>query len=263
MFGVKKKESVIHVSFIDEESQEIFAVSDVPTEHLPESFEAQTTLYMCDRHWEVVKAEPVTSTDFIKSGKLKLVMRQIIVTEGVDLSTLLFSLPTISNELPAIGQGSTKLNKNVFELREDDWRQHDILPTALTPLINENLSAISEIYKQKSCEVGEGMAFKELHVRQGLDRPFEHNILKAEDLFANLPQDTQYDGISFAGVAGVVENGFAVKVTTDLVLYGVLKNGEIHSLSAFFNSECSDRLTDVLQRHNLCLVDWCGVKVYE
>jgi hypothetical protein len=44
--------------------------------------------------------------------------------ENVDPQTLLYSLPTITDVLPAISSGSTKLGRDIYEIEKDgDWRQ--------------------------------------------------------------------------------------------------------------------------------------------
>jgi hypothetical protein len=59
--------------------------------------------------WEVVEARPMTAAEFRKTGKLVLIVRKVKATQFVDPAKILFSLPTISNELPGMGEGSTKL----------------------------------------------------------------------------------------------------------------------------------------------------------
>lgn len=115
MFDKFKKmlKKTINVSFVDVETGNTFAVSDMKPEQLPESFEANTTMYIQNQSWEVVEAIPVTSTEFTKSGELKLVLRKIEI-QTVNPNELLLTLPTISNELPNIQKGSTKLNKKPF-----------------------------------------------------------------------------------------------------------------------------------------------------
>ncbi|AEV69776.1 hypothetical protein [Acetivibrio clariflavus] len=256
----------IHVRFIDVETGNVFAVADMLPGQLPKSFEAHTTMHLQDEDWEVVEAKPITSDEFIKSGYLKLVLRKIEI-KTVDPRELLFSLPTISNELPPIQEGSTKLNKRVFEIREDDWRQIDIIPENNLELINENLKAIKNIYENCSIQNGDFIAFKELHVRRGLDFPFENHNIEKQILMDEFKVNYIYEGVSFNGIAGVIEGGFAFEVCKGVVLYGREVNKLVHSLSLYVKDEESfesnvDDIMEVLKSQKLCLIDWCRMKLY-
>ena len=257
----------IHVKFIDIESGITFAVSDMLPNQLPDSFEAQTTMNLCGENWEVVEVKPVTSTEFIKSGELTLILRKVNIQE-VNPKDLLFSLPSISNELPPIQERSTKLNRNVFEIREDDWRQIDSLPKSKQKIINDNLTAINNIFENCSIEKdGALIGFKELHVRCHLDSPFENENINEVTFLNDVNAKFSYEGISFRGIAGVVDGGFALELYDDIVLYGVEKDGRIYSLSIYNkDGESLERkiggVLKVFKNYDLCLVDWCNLKQY-
>jgi len=262
MFNSKK--DIVKVKFIDIETGKVFAKSDMPPDHLPQSFEAQTTLNIQNQYWEVIEAIPMTSEEFIKSKSLILKMKKVVIGQ-LDPNELRFSLPTISNLLPTIEEGSSKLNKNIFEIREDDWRQIDILPISETAVINQNLAAIQNIYKEKSLPLESGLCFTELHVINSLDTPFSNKTINASELFAHLPNSTAYEGISFAGIAGTIENGFALDLNNDLILYGLMKSNILQSLSLFahkYDEHAISQLTPIFSKFELCIVDWCRAKLF-
>ncbi len=256
----------ISVNFIDVETGNTFATSDLKPDQLPESFEASTTMDIQNECWEVVEAIPVTSAEFTKSGELKLVLRKVEI-QTVDPKDLLFSLPTISNELPSIQEGSTKLNKSVFEIHEDEWRQIDIVPVSKMDLIVENLRAIKDIYEKRSIQNGDMMAFKELHVRTGLDTPFDKCRLELQAMLNDLNVLSVFEGISFKGVAGLIEGGFAVAITEELTLYGLQLHNMIASLSIHYTNRGNfeketAKMVEVLDRHGLCMIDWCRLNIF-
>lgn len=57
----------ISVNFIDVETGNTFATSDLKPDQLPESFEASTTMNIQNECWEVVEAIPVTLAEFTKT----------------------------------------------------------------------------------------------------------------------------------------------------------------------------------------------------
>ncbi|WP_010249394.1 hypothetical protein [Acetivibrio cellulolyticus] len=256
----------IHVSFIDVETGNSFAVSDMKPDQLPESFEASTTMYIQNESWEVVEAIPVTSAEFTKSRELKLILRKVEI-QTVDPKELLLSLPTISNELPSIQEGSTKLNKSVFEIHEDDWRQVDIMPVSKMDLIVDNLMAIKDIYEKRAIQNGDIIVFKELHIRAGLDTPFDKHRLELQAILSDFSVLSDFEGLSFKGVAGLIEGGFAVAIAEGLTLYGLQRSNLIASLSIHYtNRENFEKETvkmvEVFAKHSLCMVDWCRMDVF-
>src|SRR6516164_1245381 len=119
----RKPRDVVHLQCFDAATGQMFSQSHMPIAKLPRSFEAQTTMHRPDGDWEVVSARPMTAEEALASGKLVLVLRKI-ETESVDPKDMLFSLATICDgPLPVIGEGSSKLDADVIELHEDDWRQ--------------------------------------------------------------------------------------------------------------------------------------------
>ena len=115
MFWRKKPNSAspgaIRVEFFDESTGKCFAQSDMPLERLPQSFEAATTMHRPDQDWTVLRADPMTSAEFSRTGKLKLWVRRVEKISMIDPHDILFSLATLSDELPEIVPGSTKLGK--------------------------------------------------------------------------------------------------------------------------------------------------------
>src|SRR5579885_2574053 len=114
----------IQVMFIDTATGKPFATVALPADHLPQSFEAETTFHLGDEEWSVAQADPMTAAEFIQTGQLTVTLAKI---SRVNPQDILYSLPTICDAIPAIAEGSTKLRKRVFELHEDDWRQREFI----------------------------------------------------------------------------------------------------------------------------------------
>ncbi|MCY1043700.1 hypothetical protein OV208_20440 [Corallococcus sp. bb12-1] len=253
--------ATIQVSFIDVETHRPLGEVKLPLGSLPASFEAATTLQLGDTSYEVVSATPMTAREFEVTGSLRLEMREVKV-DTVDPRDLLYSLPTLSNELPAIAEGSTKLGKRVLELHEDDWRQVEFVALALQAPVDAELEAIEQIYTGHR----KGAGFDALHVRKGGSSPLEDIRLALADVRGALGGAAAWqDGLSFRGVAGLIAGGFAVQVTSALTLYGVEHEGYVTALglqrtgaSADFE-EVARMLAALATRHQLCLVDWCRV----
>ena len=260
------KHPIIHVWFIDEKTGEPFAQTQSPIEQLPQSFEASTTLRLGDGSYQVVSATPVTAREFGESGKLRLVLRRQEVTK-MDPRKILFSLPTLSEEMPGIAEGTTKLGKQTLELHEDDWRQVELVAVTLQGPVEAELRAIERIYAEH--RQGPGQGFNALHIRKEVPRPLEGTWFTRQDLRAALGETTTWlDGIALKGAAGLVQGGFAARLASGLQVYGLEREGRVSVLclrweQALGASLAGDArlLAALATREQLCLVDWCGVEL--
>ncbi|HYO54202.1 hypothetical protein [Archangium sp.] len=256
--------STIQVRFIDAKTGQPIGETEMPVDRLPPSFEATTTLKLGEKSYEVVSADPMTAREFRETGTLRLVLREVEVSQ-VDPREILYSLPTISAELPPIAEGSTKLSRHVLELHEDDWRQIEFVALTLQTAIEADLRAIERIYTAHR----KGSGFDALHIREEVPSPLEGTWFTLTDLRSELGEAvTWLEGISFRGVAGLVEGGFAVKLTSGPTLYGTQREGRVTVLGLQRSGtgaalEGDARLLAALaSRHQLRLVDWCRVEQF-
>ena len=254
--------TTIHVQFIDQATNQPFAHTDVPIDRLPESFEAATTMHLGEQDWTVLEARPVTAAKFRRSGQLVLIMRRANPVTLIDPSKLLFSLPTITNDaLPPIAPGSSKLNQDVIEIHEDDWRQIEWISATAGEAITSELKAIREIYEHHRDSVG----FRKLHLRQAIPAPLADRQLRLDDLLQALgPRATRLAGFAYRDVAGIAESSFAIRLISSIELYGFAPLGQIQTLCV-----AATRVNNVPQpdienlarfaaAHDLILVDWCA-----
>ena len=101
MFGFGKNKGVIEVRFYEGKSETPFAVSNLPVDQLPDTFEIDTTLHLGDDNWRVIGAEPPQKSKFRTSGKLDLFLAKSEVTQ-IDPRELLYSLPTINDDIAGV-----------------------------------------------------------------------------------------------------------------------------------------------------------------
>lgn len=98
----------------------------------------------------------------------------------VDPKTLLYLLATISDALPATEP--TPPQKTDLILHEDDWRQFEAVSTSLRPQVDAEMADIRKIFSEHSVPLGEGRAFKKLHVRSRIPNPLASAISWSEFL---------------------------------------------------------------------------------
>jgi hypothetical protein len=219
-------------------------------------------MHLREQDWTVIEARPVTAAEFGRTGQLVLIMRKANPVTLVDPSEILFSLPTITNDaLPPVAPGSSKLNQDVIEIHEDDWRQIEWISATASELISSELEAIREIYEYHRDSVG----FRKLHLRQAIPAPLADRQLRLDDLLEALgPRATRLAGLAYRGVAGIAESSFAIRLISSIELYGFAPLGQIQIL-CFANTRTNnapqpdiENLARFAAAHDLIFVDWCA-----
>lgn len=254
----------IETIFLDADTHNVIGQVVMPGEELPQSFAQSTTLHLGDEDWQVIKAEPLTAEEFFQTGKLVLTLRKIATMSTKDI---LYTLPSLCNEIPALLSGSTKQGKNVLELHEDDWRQIEFVSSLYRGVINAQLAEIERIYQEASVDAGRFLAFRKIYLRQQIPTPLPKGIglddLAAFFLFA----PHWYDGLAYQQYEGLLEGGFAFKVAP-LVFYGQQRDGLVNVLGVKIvrrNEEQGKELADAVQKwmsaSDLLLVDWCKMQL--
>jgi len=212
MFGFGKESSVVEVNFYEGENKTPFAVSNMPVDQLPDTFELDTTLHLGDEDWRVIGAQPAEKENFKKSGKLNLYLVKSTITK-MDPNALLYSLPTINNDIAAVESADSM--SNIAVLREDDWRQFEFIDQQNESLIEKEFSDIQGIYDNH----GDGVGFKELHLRKRILTPIKNSSLNINSLKSSFPITHEYDGVAF-NMAGKNLKWFCISNKIGLVIVG-------------------------------------------
>jgi hypothetical protein len=255
-----RKKSTIHVEFVDNATNAVFASVDLSPDQLPASFEAETTMHLGDQDWLVVSATPMTAVEFRASRRLRVVMNRV-KRAAINTSEVLFSLPTISERVPAPADGTTKLGKRVLELHEDDWRQIEFYAEVQEDLVDRHIAAVREIHS--SARSGPG--FKRIHVRSGCDGLLGSVPLPLSALRAACPPRCEWlEGIALHGLAGTVSGSFAVQLPSSATLYGMARSDVIDVLAVqpragtAFDPASIECVTAFLRERHLGVVQWCA-----
>jgi hypothetical protein len=249
----------IDVIFVNNETGQPFARSLMPVNQLPTSFEAHTTFYIKDEDWELIEASSMTSEQFVEAGTLVLKLRKI-ETGYVQAKDILYTLPTINKEAPPIAEGSSKLDKQVLELHEDEWRQIELLSPTYQDDVIAHLKEIARIHNEQRVFNGVFVAFKEIYIREGISNPLKKKIKLSEVYSVLPPQAVQYDALAYENVAGLIEGGFAFRIDT-LDFYGQQMDGIVntlclHSCILSYSLAAAAFLKQIMTQQELILIDW-------
>ena len=198
------------------------------------------------------RAEPSYRSAYSKIKKLTLYIQPL---EKLDPSTILFSIPTISNEIALTGP-TAFFNDFTLELHEDNWRQIEYLPTSLLPVIQEEMAEVEKIlFPENEEELTPG--YKEIHVRKRIG--VNHLAIPFEE-FCELTGISKRGCIQFFGYDGFVENGFALR-SANYTYYGTMQGNVIKELCLESFESAETEFYQVLAQYNLVLVSWCNGQI--
>ena len=245
IFGTNDK---IKVQFIDNFTGQTIGVSEMKAEQLPETFSLATTMHIQENEWTVEEAIPENSVDFIRTKSLVLKMRKL---EYMNPKDILFTLPTISNELP--GTTDTSLYTD-FEtsILEDDWRQNEFLNKSSFPLVDIEVSKIQEIWKNNSKEVEANFnAFDKCHIRETIGEPKLLLDLR------NLKEILKTDNIGSLKINNqFVINGFSLK-TEWTTYYGTIENNKATQFCiCSFTDNSIEEINKIVKSFDLIFINW-------
>ncbi len=259
MFGFgKKKNNLIEVKFIENGEDKPFAVSEMPIEQLPDTFEIDATLDIGNDKWTIVNAIPIKKEEFIKTGKLSLFLSKV---EFMNPKDILFSLPSINDVIGSISKSRNKIDQ-YYKIHEDDWRQIELVSNHHEEKINNELNSIIEIYNNSREEYG----FKKIHVRKEIIKPLEKSNISLTQLKTIFGSSKEFQGLAYEGQPLGVDNSYAFISNSGVTIWGESsESGSVRSI-CFSSSkpkgveEFSASLLKLLNDEKLYLIDWCRVQ---
>jgi hypothetical protein len=174
----------------------------------------------------------------------------------IDPSTILFSTPTIANDLPPL-EPATRAPGDLV-LHEDEWTQNEFLPKAMLPELRRMLSE----FKTFEAKHRTGSGWREIYVRK----------IKRESLIAGANALVHLQAVLGAKAKGEllldgtegaarVKNGFVLEIGRSVHLYGHANADGIRVIGADLGPNPDDeKLVEAFKKLNasdgLVLVDW-------
>jgi len=244
----------IHVEFRDFRTGELIGKSAMKPEQLPESFELYTTFTFEDEEWTVVEADPVNSIDFTLSKSLKLKLQKV---EKFNPKEILYTLPTIANELPDICDNS-RFDSFRKTFHEDDWRQREFFNKSSIALVEIEINAIKKIWSNHKKKVGDNLnTFDKVHVRSTIGLPdLDIDFKKLQGVLA-----INQIGSAFIDRQGFVENGFSFE-TESTVYAGIVLNNVVKELCILtFMENTISEIKAMNRIFSLIHVDWYNYNI--
>lgn len=235
----------VTLELIDEATGAVLAESESPIDALPHRFAGMDTrLTVGDADYDVTRAEPDTREAIAAAGKARLTLRRVV---AVDPKSVLFSLPTIEDAVPAC-EGAP--DEAALRFAPDDYRQVEFVHASRRAEVDAELADVRRI----KAEHRRGAGFDAIHVRKRVPAPLGLARLTRKDIEAALGAKARPYGLR--GERGVVPGGFAIP-DVDAAVYGVERDGALVALCVHgIAADVIGKLHATALAHDLMLVDW-------
>ena len=182
---------------------------------------------------------------------------------SIDPKSILFSLPTLCDQLPPLLPGVPQLPPGAYRLHEDDWRQVEFVSAPDRAIAEKELGELRNFKMANQV----GQAWKAVYVRKSRSGA----ILSSRVPFARVVEivNSQPVGPLFLDTMGApaqVQGGFVLRLSPDAVLYGFQQDGVVVSLNL---DGCGNGpypkapLSQLCREFKLVLVDWYHTTIFE
>lgn len=185
--------------------------------------------------------------------------------QSLDPSTILFTTPTLSNDVAALEPVTSLPNENRLVFHEDEWSQVEFLPKSQLKVVQRILKEFKPFEEANRAKIG----WRKVYVRKFDRIPVlsgAEQILALEStLGVNLSRPPIIQ--SAGNYTGQVKNGFTLALGGNVTLYGYAAEQSIPVLGADVGRNADDlKLTQAFMKLSnqlgLILVDWKAQTVY-
>ena len=129
--------------------------------------------------------------------------------QSIDPRRVLFSVPTISNDLAPLEQVKTKPSQTDFSFHEDDWAQVEFLPRSQLPVVQRLLQEYKTFEAANRAQVGWRNTYVRRFERTDVIRGAE--ALKELESILAVKAGPAPVLFSASAVTGRVTNGFSIR----------------------------------------------------
>jgi len=180
---------------------------------------------------------------------------------AIDPQQFLYSLPTISNDLPPLDPPTEEPSGADMFIEEDMWSQIEFFAAERLEDIRRMLAEYSGFERLQRTDSG----WRQIYVRRIARTLVIAGAMAVEELEKSLGMAAGRAPLIYSAqrVSGKVRNGFSFKLGGNVSLYGHADQHGIAMLGAALGYQAdSSKLTDAYTRlHNafgVTLVDWCA-----
>ncbi len=179
--------------------------------------------------------------------------------QNIDPKTILFSIPTLSDDIAPLERVDGPANKTDLIFHEDDWSQVEFLPKSLVPEIQRMLKEYKSFEQAQRVRSG----WRNVYIRKVPREPLFTSPESVQQLEKLLGAKAGLAPILFSTskTGGRVKDGFTLPLGGNVVLYGYTTGQGILVLGASVGSNPDDSklaraFINLNSNCGLVLVDW-------
>jgi hypothetical protein len=179
--------------------------------------------------------------------------------QKIDPSKILYSTPTIPNELPPMVRFKGNGDAKIFPINEDDWSQVEFLNSSQLPEIQKTMLE----YKAFEAENRRDVGWQNVYVRRFEHKPLFSSMRPKNKLLSILGATEGAPPIvhSVNEISGLVKNGFSIVIGTGVTLYGYTDGLKVKALGASLGGNPDNQslviaFSKLNHKFGLILVDW-------
>jgi hypothetical protein len=179
--------------------------------------------------------------------------------ETMDPKAILYSTPTLSNDIALLVQALSAPGSNDFVFHEDEWSQVEFLPKSQLPVVQRLLKEFKSFEQTHRVQYG----WRQVYVRRFQRLPVVSGEQPLKQLESVLSVNVGAAPMLFSSgtIAGSVKNGFSLPLGGNVTLYGYTEGNTIPVLGAIVGRNPDDfKLVQAFMKLNasagLMLVDW-------
>jgi hypothetical protein len=153
--------------------------------------------------------------------------------------------------------------RDAYALHEDNWRQVEFVDRSCAEVVEQELTAVRQIYRDhgRADENGLVFAFSMIYVRRRPEVPLM-DPPPLDELARSLPApDRTFEAVAFAAAGPSIAASFAMAYGP-IVVYGLARGGHADALCLRASGLAGDggrlarHLAAFMRRRDLMLVDW-------
>ena len=178
---------------------------------------------------------------------------------SIGLKDILFTTPTLSNDIAELEPVSQPPKNSDFSFHEDEWSQIEFFPKTQLAKVQQLLKEFKPFEEENRTQYG----WRKVYVRRIQRLPVITGAQSVEQLEKLLNARVGSAPLLFSSgaVTGRVKNGFSLSLEGNITLYGYSDAGGIPVLGVIVgenpdNSKLTDAFMKLNLSHGLILVDW-------
>ena len=252
-FGTK-----VRVTYLDADTDAVIVAEDVNVKFLPELFTYESVVRVKGHDCQVMRAMPRSKPEFTKEGTLLLQVRRV---DQMEPKHRVFGFPSICTDMADPSQ--TPANRDTLRVKEDNWRQLELISQDLMITVNNELKQIRMVKQTSAVEMG----YRKYYARRRPTIPVTSGV-KLSVIATRFDALDRIHTVTVGHQPTVIQDGFSFEVDKGCSFYGLAPHGEVLMLAIWpigpvrMRMPAAQKVKAMAEEFRLDLIDWAHCNHY-